>query len=213
MKRETLHLTARYVICFVGISIMALGVALTTKANLGTTPISALPYIASLGFASSIGFFTGLLNVILVFAQIAVLGKRFPRLQWMQIPVSCLFGFFIDVWMHALPDFTLVPYATKLSVLATATVILALGIFLEVSADVVMMAGEGAVKTLALLLRKDFGVLKVVFDISLVVLAGLLSLYLFNDLKGIGEGTLISAACVGLGVKGLRTLRRVARLG
>ena len=211
MKRDTLYLAVRYAICGIGITIMALGVALTTKANLGTTPISALPYIASLGFQPSIGFFTGLLNVLLVFAQILVLGKRFPRLQWLQIPVSCLFGVFIDLWMTALPDFTHTSYSARLLALAAATVVLALGVFLEVSADVVMMAGEGAVKTLALLLRKDFGVLKVVFDATLVAFAALLSVCLFLELRGIGVGTLISAACVGFCVKGFHLLKQRVR--
>ena len=35
----------RYLLFFISIFIMALGIALTTRANLGTTPITALPYV------------------------------------------------------------------------------------------------------------------------------------------------------------------------
>lgn len=206
MNRVSFRLVVRYGICLLGIIIMALGVALTTKANLGTTPISAIPYVASLGFTPSIGFFTAVLNIGLVFAQILILRKKFPKMQYLQIPVSCMFALFIDVWMHFLPDITVLSYGAKLGILCLATVVLALGVFLEVSADVVLMAGEGAVKMLALISRKDFGMLKTGFDVSMVALGALLSLLLFHELRGIGEGTIISAIFVGVFVKLFHTL-------
>lgn len=207
MERSSRHLAVRYGICLVGITIMALGVALTTKANLGTTPISAIPYVASLGFQPSIGFFTGVMNIGLVIMQILIMRKKFPKLQYMQIPVSCMFALFIDVWMYFLPDFTFQTYGTKLATLAAGTIILALGVFLEVSADVVMMAGEGAVKMLCHLSRKDFGILKTSFDVTMVLMSAALSFVLFQELRGIGEGTIISAIFVGVIVKAFHSLR------
>ncbi len=210
-QRSRLNVTLRYVLCFVGISIMALGVALTTKANLGTTPISALPYVASALTSMSIGIWTGLFNVLLVVAQIIVMGKKFPKLQYLQIPVSCLFGLFIDVWMSCLPEFATHSVAMQVAVLCAGTVTLALGVFLEVSAGVVVMAGEGAVKVMTIVSRREFGPLKVVFDVTLVISAVLLSLYMFGGLKGVGVGTVVSAACVGILVKMFHTAhRRVA---
>lgn len=208
MTRVSLKLVLRYGICFFGIAIMGLGVALTTRASLGTTPLSALPFVASLGFPPSLGFFTAVFNLALVAGQILILRRKFPRLQYLQIPVSCLFALFIDMWMAVLPEFGAEAYATKLLVLAAGTLAMALGIFLEVSADVVMMAGEGAVKMLCLLTRRDFGTLKTCFDVALVLVGVTLSLLLFSDLRGIGEGTAISAIFVGTCVKLFHFLRR-----
>ncbi|MCD8350015.1 MAG: DUF6198 family protein [Planctomycetaceae bacterium] len=208
VERRKLNMCLRYVLCFVGITTMALGVALTTKANLGTTPISALPYVASAFTSMSIGVWTGLFNVLLVVAQVLVMGKRFPKLQYLQIPVSCLFGLFIDVWMSCLPEFATHSVAMQIAVLCAGTVTLAFGVFLEVSAGVVVMAGEGAVKVMTIVSRREFGPLKVVFDVTLVLTAVLLSLYMFEELKGIGIGTIVSAACVGLLVKMFHSARR-----
>ena len=40
----------RYIIFLIGLFINSLGVSLITKANLGTSPISSIPYVLSLNF-------------------------------------------------------------------------------------------------------------------------------------------------------------------
>lgn len=42
----------------VGLVLNSLGVALVTKASLGTSPISSIPYVLSLNFQDSLGMFT-----------------------------------------------------------------------------------------------------------------------------------------------------------
>lgn len=198
-KRKYVFL--RYIIFFIGLSCMALGIALTTLANLGTTPISALPFVASLGFSPTMGVFTGLMNLALVGFQGAVLRRKFPREQYLQIPAALLFGSLIDAWMYLVPLPATMTYAYSLLYLAMGTLVLAFGIFVEVSADVVVMAGEGAVLVITTLLRREFGVIKVAFDITLVALAAALSLLLFGEVRGVREGTLISAVLVGFVVR------------
>lgn len=198
----------RYLTFCVGLFFMALGITLITKTDLGTTPITSLPYVASLGFTPSLGVFTILLNVALVIFQIAVIRGRFPRIQWLQIPVSFLFGLLIDFWMALVPDIAAQPYAYRLLWLMAGTVVLAFGVFVEVSADVVMMAGEGAVMVLSLVSQRDFGLLKSIFDITMVLMGVLLSLALFQELRGIREGTVFSAIFVGIAVKFFFMLRK-----
>ena len=48
----------RYIIFFIGLYINSLGVALITKASLGTSPISSIPYVLSLNFPFTLGNFT-----------------------------------------------------------------------------------------------------------------------------------------------------------
>ncbi|MDL2271918.1 DUF6198 family protein [Desulfovibrio sp. OttesenSCG-928-I05] len=198
----------RYLFFFLGLSCMALGIALTTLARLGTTPISALPFVASLGFSPSMGFFTGVLNLLLVAFQIIAMRGKFPRVQYLQIPAALVFGSLIDFWMYLVPVPEAMTYVQSLMYLAAGTFVLAFGVFVEVSADVVVMAGEGAVLVIATMLRREFGVVKTAFDTSLVLLAALLSLVLFGSLQGVREGTLVSAVCVGVIVKFLFSLRQ-----
>lgn len=60
-----------------------------------------------------------------------------------------------------------------------------------------MMSAEGFVSYAARRYNKDFGKLKVRFDISLVTLAFLLSLLLAHKVEGIREGTVIAACITG----------------
>lgn len=211
MTRISPNLALRYALCFFGILIIALGVSISTKANLGTTPISAIPYVASLGFQPSIGSFTIVFNLLLVAGQVLIMRDKFPRIQYMQIPVSCMFGLFIDTWMYVLPEFGFDSYAAKLGALALGTMVLALGVYMEVSAGVVMMAGEGAVKMLSILTKKDYGILKTCFDTTLVIFGATFSFVLFSEFRGIGEGSIVSALFVGIFVKIFHSLRQYAR--
>lgn len=46
----------RYVVFLIGLFINSLGVSLITKADLGTSPISSIPYVLSLNFPFSLGY-------------------------------------------------------------------------------------------------------------------------------------------------------------
>ena len=48
----------RTLIFLIGLVLNSLGVALVTKASLGTSPISSIPYVLSLNFPASLGMFT-----------------------------------------------------------------------------------------------------------------------------------------------------------
>ena len=64
-----------------------------------------------------------------------------------------------------------------------------------------MLPGEGLVNAIATHRKLDFGKINVIFDWSLVAIAGGLSLYYFGTIEGIREGTLVSAFATGLLVK------------
>lgn len=66
----------RYLIFFMGLFIVSLGISFITKANLGTSPISSIPYVMSLGFDFTLGEFTILFSILLIVFQIILLGKN-----------------------------------------------------------------------------------------------------------------------------------------
>mgnify|MGYP000603589825 CR=1 FL=1 len=57
----------RYLLFLVGLFVNALGVSLVTKANLGTSPISSIPYVLSLNFPFTLGNFTIFFSIFLIF--------------------------------------------------------------------------------------------------------------------------------------------------
>lgn len=62
--------------------------SLITKASLGTSPISSIPYVLSLNFAFTLGNFTIFFSVLLILLQILILRKNFKLENILQIPVS-----------------------------------------------------------------------------------------------------------------------------
>ena len=89
----------RYLIFLVGLFVNSLGVSLITKANLGTSPISSIPYVLSLNFPFTLGNFTIFFSIFLIVLQLIILRKNFKLEHILQIPVSIVFGYFIDLTM------------------------------------------------------------------------------------------------------------------
>ena len=86
MKRTKAEQVKRYLIFLVGLFVNSLGVSLITKGNLGTSPISSIPYVLSLNFPFSLGNFTIVFSLLLIFLQFLLLGKNFKAEQLLQIP-------------------------------------------------------------------------------------------------------------------------------
>lgn len=192
------ELSKRYIFFIIGLFINALGVSFITKASLGTSPISSIPYTLSNGFSLTMGEFTFILNMFLILGQIIFLRKDFEKVQLLQIPVSFLFAFFIDLTMAGLSFINPTIYIIKIIFLVTGCIILALGISMEVIADVVMLSGEAFVKAISSTMEKEFGITKIIFDGTLTIGACAISLILFHNIVGVREGTIIAALIVGL---------------
>jgi cytidylate kinase len=75
--------------------------------------------------------------------------------------------------------------------------ILGIGVYLEVLADVVMLPGESFVRAVVVTFHTEFGTTKIAFDCSMAVIAGVLSFVFFGKLQGVREGTLVAALLVG----------------
>ena len=201
MKRK--ELIKRYSLFIVSLWFSALGIAVTKCGSLGVSCISSVPNVLSLRFtALTIGGWTFLWNTLLVFCQMALLRKNFQKIQLLQIPLSFLFGWFTDVAMLLAIKIPVNSYPMQLVMVVAGVAILAFGITLGVIANVVLNAGEGIVKALADVSGKEFGFVKVRFDMVCVILAVAISLLSFGGkLTGVREGTLIAAFLNGTLVK------------
>lgn len=96
------ELAKRYLFFVAGLFVNSLGISLITKAEMGTSPISSIPYTLSIGFAPSLGMFTLFYSLLLICLQLVILRSRFPKEYWLQIPVSLGFSCFIDLTMGML---------------------------------------------------------------------------------------------------------------
>ena len=196
------EIARRYAFFIVSVLINAFSIAVITKALLGTSPISSVPYVLSLCAPFTMGIFTILMNFLFIVFEILLLGRaeaykrRFELMA--QVPITLCFGLFIDVSMHGIL-FWLAPetYIAKIASLLVGCVILALGVSMEVKASVAMVTGEYLVNVISKKIRREFGLVKVSFDITLVIIACILSIVFLHHIEGVREGTIAAALLVG----------------
>ena len=193
------HLIRRYIIFLCGLMVISFGISIITKASLGTSPITSIPYSLSLIFTNlTLGNWTILFSILLVALQLVMLGKDTDRINiLLQIVVSFVFGYFIDFAMMCMQWFEPEMYVLKVVSVVLGCFILAIGVYLQLVANVVMVPGDGFVYALTMKLRKDYGKVRITSDMTMVIIAAVIGLIGLGTLGGVREGTIISALLVG----------------
>lgn len=199
-KTET---AKRYLLCITGLFFAALGVAFTKHGELGVSPVSSVANVLSYKFDMlSLGTWLIIWNCILIIGQIVILRKQFQLIQLLQVPLSFLFGWFTNFGMWVVSFIPANFYSIRLVMVIIGVVILGFGISLTVIANVIMNSGEAFVKAVSDQIHKEFGNVKIAFDVLCVIMALILSLLFFDfTIVGTREGTIISALLTGIVVK------------
>lgn len=208
MAGRARNLALRYLTFLVGIFVMSVGIAMTVHSKIGTTPISAIPLLLSHVTPYTLGQYTVAINVVLLIAQIVILRRRFEPIQLLQLPAAFVFGAFCDLSVWLLRD--LQPpdvYPWQLLYSIAGSLVLGMGVWLQVTPRVLMLAGDGISAAVSQVTGREFGTVKIVIDSLLVATALVLSLILLGYLYGVREGTVLSAVLVGYVVRLLQ--RRV----
>ena len=197
------ELAKRYTLFIISLFFSALGVAFTKHGELGVSPISSVANILSYKFpALSMGTWLIIWNCVLILGQILILRKKFKPVQLLQVPLSFMFGWFTDLGMWLVSPIPTDLYPVRLAMVIIGIVILGFGISLSVIANVIMNSGEAFVKAVSDTIKKEFGNVKIAFDVLCVLSSIVLSLLFFNfTIVGTREGTIISAFLTGIVVK------------
>lgn len=159
-------------------------------------------YVVTLHTPISLGTATFLINVLLIIGQFWLIraghGTRKDRVEiLLQLPFSLLFAIFIDLNMALAGSIEPTSYPMALALLGAGCISQAVGVVLELKPNVAIMSAEGFVKYAARRYNKDFGRLKVIFDVTLVSSALLLGLACSGHIEGVREGTVIAALSTG----------------
>ncbi len=188
----------RYLFLCIGLFIMSLGIAFSIKANLGTSPISSAPYVVSLIYPITVGTATIIMHCVFILLQIIILRKKYQLIQLMQLPVALIFGFMTDFSVWLINGITYLSYSMQWILCIIGIVLVAIGVSMEVTANVVTVAGEGLVLAICRVMPVKFGNMKVCFDVILVLTAILTGFISKGELLGVREGTVAAALLVGL---------------
>lgn len=202
----------RLLLLTVGMLIMALGIALSIRSDLGTTTISSLPYVLSLITPMTLGTATILVNLGLVTLQVAILRRRFRLFQLLQLPILVIFGLFNDLALWATDWISHDAYWQQWLLVLAGIGLLGVGICFQIAADTVMLPGEATVLTISRELSRRFGdrtlfvfgYIKIMLDLTLVSSALILALTFLGGFIGVREGTLAAAFLIGATVKRLQ---------
>ena len=198
MKHD--HIVRRIAIFAVGLMVISLSIGFITKASLGTPPISSIPYSLSLIFPSlTLGNFTIMYSLLLVFLQLVLLGKEADKINLgLQVIISFIFGYFIDFGLMVLGDFSPDIYWERIACVLIGCFGLAFGVYLQIVADFTMVPGDGFAYALSVKIkRKPYRVVRVCSDVTMIVIAAVIGFVAIGTTGGVREGTVISALLVG----------------
>lgn len=198
MKHD--HICRRILVFAVGLLVISLSIGFITKASLGTPPISSIPYSLSLIFPSlSLGNFTIIYSLLLVFLQLVILGKQADKVSLgLQVVISFVFGYFIDFGMMLLGDFSPEIYWERIVCILIGCFGLAFGVYLQIVADFTMVPGDGFAYALSVRIKKKpYRVVRVCSDVCMIVIAAIIGYIGMGTTGGVREGTVICALLIG----------------
>ena len=193
------RLGVRLISYFVGLFIMTIGVALSVKSDLGVSPVSSIPYTITCVFGMEMGNATILFHIVLVGVQIALLRKNFVWINLLQVIVGVIFGKFTTLCNNLaalLPDTQ--NLAIRFAMLLLSTVVVAIGIFFYLPANIMPLAGEGVMQAISDVTGFEFSRVKSGFDVTMVVISLITCLIALHSPGSVGIGTVIAAVLVGV---------------
>lgn len=206
-------LWVRRTMLLAGLAANALGVAVVTRANLGTSPIAAIPYALALVVPRlTLGEWTIVFGIALTVVQVLVDPSR-P--DWRQLGVQTVlglvFGYAIDLFMPLAGLAGEGGYPRSFLALLVGCLVIAVGAFLEVLANLAMLPGDAFIRSVCRRTHVRFGRVRVVSDVSMSLVGAAVCWAFLHAAGSVREGTLVSALLVGLTVNALGRLWRGAR--
>lgn len=188
----------RLPVYFIGLFIMTLGISMSVKSDFGVSPVSSIPYTITCITGMEMGKATILFHVGLVVLQIIILRKDFKIKNLLQVFVGIVFGYFTtfsNYLFSFLPDVD--NMIIRIALMLGSAVFIAVGIFFYLPADIVPLAGEGAMQAISEKTNIAFNKVKIGFDVSMVLVSLISCIVVLKAFGSVGMGTVVAAVLVG----------------
>ena len=189
----------QYAVFLIGLFIAALGVAFSTKAGLGTSPVASVPYSVSLVNQSlSFGWWMIIMSLVQILVQVLILRKKCKPFEILvQVVVAFVYGSLTDFCRGLLQGLNPVSYPARFGLMLVGCVILGLGIWIQYKGGVAMLAGEAMNRAISQVTGKRYENIKIFFDVFYIVVSGIISLVFLGKFAGVREGSVIAALLIG----------------
>lgn len=197
MKKEIFFRGLFYVI---GLLILALGITLNTRTNMGVSPIISVAFCISSLLQANFGNITLIWYTLFVLVEIIchICIRRYRSIpaDLLQIPLSIVFTRFMNLFLAVIPDMT-GSILIRLPLLLIAIVLTGAGIVLTLNARLIPNPGDGIVQAIADCSGKKVSTIKNILDGVCVAITIMVSLLATGRLIGIGAGTILAVIFVG----------------
>lgn len=197
MKKEKVFRGLFYII---GMLVLALGITLNTKTNLGVSPLISVAFCVSNLLDANFGDMTLIWYIIFVLVEIVshIFTKRYKEipLDILQIPLSIIFTRFMNLFSDVIPNMT-GSLGIRVPLLLVAIVLTGAGIGFTLNARLIPNPGDGIVQALADCSRIKVSTMKNILDAVCVCITICISLIFAGKLIGIGIGTILAVIFVG----------------
>ncbi len=188
-----------YILFLIGLFIASMGVALSTKAGLGTSPVASVPYsISLLNETLTFGWWLNIWSVIQILVQIALLRKKCRPVEIIiQTILAFVYGYLTDISCKLISGIEANSYTIQFGLMILSCFVLGLGIWIQFKGGVAMLPGEAMNRAISEFTGKRYENIKIFFDVLYILVAGAICLLFLGKLKGVREGSIISAFLVG----------------
>ena len=145
----------RYALFLIGLFVASLGVAFSTKAGLGTSPVASVPYSISIVTSiMSFGWWLNLWSVLQIIIQIVLLRRSCKPLEIViQTVLAFVYGYLTDFSCGLLSAISPSNYPEQVFWMLVGCVVLAMGIWIQYKGGVAMLPGEAMNRILSFLLQ------------------------------------------------------------
>lgn len=186
-----------------GLLVLALGITLNTKTNMGVSPLISVAFCVASLLEENVGDVTLIWYIVFVAVEIIchISLKRYRTIlaDILQIPLSIVFTRFMNLFSDVIPDMT-GSVVTRGIFLVIAIALTGVGIGLTLNVRLIPNPGDGIVQALSDCCGRKVSTVKNMLDAFCVLITVVISMIFAGKLIGIGIGTILAVIFVGRAV-------------
>ena len=188
-----------YTLFLIGLFIASMGVALSAKAGLGTSPVASVPYSVSLvNHALTFGWWLNMWSVLQIAVQIALLRKKCKPVEIIiQMVLAFVYGYLTDFSCKLISGLQANNYIMQFALMILSCLVLGFGIWIQFKGGVAMLPGEAMNSAISEVTGIKYENIKIFFDVLYIVIAAAICFIFVGKLEGVREGSIIAAVLIG----------------
>ena len=188
-----------YALFLIGLFIASMGVALSAKAGLGTSPVASVPYSVSLvNHTLTFGWWLNMWSVLQIAVQIALLRKKCKPVEIIiQTVLAFVYGYLTDFSCKLISGLQANSYIMQFALMILSCFVLGFGIWIQFKGGVAMLPGEAMNRAISEVTGRKYENIKIFIDVLYIIVAAAICFIFIGKLEGVRECNIIAAVLIG----------------